>query len=422
MIRKLVPLLAAFALLSAPPALAGKNKITHSAKVEPALVGSPVQAGIGRVTGMQAVGGVFYLAGQDGLAAVTSDGTVKWKLELPPAITRNVQVVGDKVAFTSYAVSGVDPSAGFAKLVMGGLGDEPLYSGATVGVASTAGELLWSVDAAEQAALAPPAISPTSVGVLSGGQFTAYGLADGAVVGQSAITLMGADMKGVRGMIAQATRVQPVVIGDAFYTSFFGILLKYDFQGKELDRKAGAGLTMHVSVTCGPVAVGEKIVFGSTGDTNVANAFFAYDDRLKVEWKEWSPDDDSGCGSLVANSTHVIAASNFMVFAFDPKKGKVAWESVNKKGGLYPSPNRGVRYTNGWFGVRKSYGDLMVADDKRVYITSKLEGDVVTVLDAADGKYVHTLTVGGTIVSMTLLGDVLAIATDEDVRFVKVGG
>jgi hypothetical protein len=123
---------------------------------------------------------------------------------------------------------------------------------------------------------------------------------------------------------------------------------------------------------------------------------------------------------MVVAGDRVIASSNFWVSAIDDK-GKLAWTSVNKKGGLYPSTNRGVRYT-GNFATRKTYGDLLAVGGDRVFVATSHAGhDVVTVLDAGDGGYVETLDVNETIVSLAVHGDTLAVATSAGLRLLGLG-
>jgi outer membrane protein assembly factor BamB len=94
---------------------------------------------------------------------------------------------------------------------------------------------------------------------------------------------------------------------------------------------------------------------------------------------------------------------------------------VNKKGGLYPSANRGIRYIPGSsFGTRKSYGDLLVVAGGQVYVGTDNGHDVITVLSAEDGSYVKTIDVGETLVSMAVVGDRLAVATDAGLHLLDV--
>lgn len=426
--RSFVPALLALSLVSlfaAEPAWAGKNKVRHTAVEEPAYA-STVAADVGQVTHMRAVDGVVYLAGEKGIAAIGADGATKWRLELPPAAFRNVEADGAGVAFTAYSVAGVEPATGFKSFVMGTLGDAPEIAGATVGAVSADGKLLWQVESDLQTALSAPGLSPSSVAVTRGRDVVAYDRGDGHELGRTPMEFVGQDSKFFAGFFAQATRGQPVLIGDAFYATFIGYLTKTDLSGNKVETSFGPLFKPFYNVTCGPEPFGDLVVFGSTGDSQKGSAFFGVKgDKMKVAFNEFSKDKISGCGSIASNESTLFMASNFHVFAMN-EKGKIEWESVNKKGGLYPAGNRGVRYTKPQvmggvaMGVRKSYADMMVADEKYVYVATANGGDVVTVLDAGTGKYVRTVAVMAPIVGLALVEGKLAVATDADLRLVNV--
>ena len=140
---------------------------------------------------------------------------------------------------------------------------------------------------------------------------------------------------------------------------------------------------------------------------------------MKGTQKVSIPDSSSGVSTLLVDGDSLLVASNFYVFPMN-KKGKIAWESVNKKGGLYPSQARGLRYLKG-FPVRKSYGDLVATDGTRIWVAADNGHDVLTVLDRASGAYIETLDVNLGIVSLAVVGDRLAVATGQDLRFLPVG-
>jgi hypothetical protein len=415
--------LALVAALALAPGVAeaGKNKVQHSNVVAPTYAGQ-ADPGVGVVTALISAGDTFYVAGQNGVAAMGADGAVKWKVDLAPVLVRNIEVDDQGVAFTAYSIKDIDPATGFAKWAGGGLGDVLSYDKASTGVITLDGQLTWQVDSSEQTALSVPGMSAKSIAVMRGITMVVYDRADGHELGVADVDMATLGMKMVQGMLSQAPRAQPVAIGDRWYSSYMGVVWEVDASnGKLLDKSVMAGLTAYVDVTCGPVAIGDNLVFGTTGDTQTPNFYFGLKpEKLKSDWKLASPDIQSGCGSIVPTGDGgAIVASNFFVFKLDAKKGKAVWTSVNKKGGLYPSSYRGVRYVNGWFGVRKSWGDLVVTDGKKVYVgTSNKSKDVVTVLDAATGAYVQTISVEAPIVSMAVAGGKLAIATESDVRMV----
>lgn len=412
--------MSAVALLLVSTALA-KNKVRHDDVVPPQWAVPAVDAHIGTVTDMKAAGDLLVLGGQEGVAAVDASGAVKWATPLPWAMVRNVAVDGTGVAFTDWTLGGIEDKAKALNLwASGKLLDKFEVTATTVGALGQDGALLWSHEAAEKHPIAPPGLGTDAVVVNLGTQLVAYGRADGAEVGRS--EMPGTQLSGgmFKGVFDHGTRGEVVPVGDGFFTSFFSYLVRTDAHGAIQDKEFKAGLTPYVDITCGPVELGDLLVFGTTGDTNVANAFFAMKPDMKNKWKLWSPDKISGCGDIAVAGDVVVASSNFHVLAIDDK-GKIAWDAVNKKGGLYPSSNRGVRYV-GNFGARKTYGDLLVVGGGRVFVgTDHDNHDVLTVLDVGSGEYVHTIDVNEPIVSLAVVGSRLAVATETGLHLMDIG-
>lgn len=407
------------ALLLALPSHAGTTKLKPGDRSEAPVVGTPVSlAAIGAVTHLDVQGGTIYLAGQKGVAAVGADGTVKWTLDLGPALQRYVDADATHVAFSSFEVAGVDPGAGLKKFMLGELGDTPTFANTKVGLASTDGQLVWTVDAMEQSAVSPPALSPSSVGVMLGGDFAAHDRGDGHQLGGTHLKFVGENAKFFAGMFANATRMQPLVQGDSFYGSFWGYLLRAGLDGNEIRTATGKGLTAYGSITCGPTPFGDLLVIGNTGDELTRNNFFAVKSDLDDKWRLASKDLESGCGSMAVAGDTLVIATNFWAFGVSAK-GKEQWVTVNKKGGLYPSSNRGVRYHHG-MGTLKSHGELLAATAEKVFIaTGYGSEDTITVLDAATGERTAVWNVGpDPIVSMAIVEGKLAVATTTSLRFV----
>ncbi len=413
----MVPLLApalGLLLTLCTPAQA-KNKVRHSTVEAPTWAVASVAVDIGTVTAMKASEGGLILAGQRGIAAVSADGSVQWTTPLPEAMVRNISTSPDGVAFTAWTLAGVtDKAKGLNLWAAGQLLDTFRIEGASVGMLGSDGSLQWQVEAADQHSLAPPALTGDIVAVNSGEHLTVYARASGAVIANTPMPGAGQHGGSLGGVMDHATRGEVVPVGQELFTSFFSHLVKFDHQGNLVDKEFMAGLTPYSNITCGPVLIDELVVFGTTGDQNVKSGYFAMKPDMKNKWKTWSPDEQSGCGDMVLEGDMVYASSNFWVVAFD-SKGKIAWESVNKKGGLYPSANRGLRYI-GNFATRKTYGDLLAVGGGRVFVATKNGHDVITVLDADSGAYIKTLDVNETLVSMAVVGDTLAVATSEGLR------
>jgi len=417
--RTVLPLLA---LLWTPAVRAGTIKVRHSEVVAPAWAVEQVSADIGVVTHMKSDGELLVLAGQRGVAGVGADGSVRWSVALPEVMVRNVAVDAQGVAWTGWNLAGVeDKWKAFNGWASGKLVDKMVVEGATAGALGRDGQVLWSTDALEERPLSPPGLGADTVGVMTGESLTVLRRADGSVVNRGDIKSGYKAFSDLSGVLDHGTRGEVVPVGSDFFTSFFSFLFRFDQQGLLQDKEFMAGLTPYSDITCGPVQLGDLLVFGSTGDSQVASAFFAMKPDMKNKWKTWSPDKQSGCGNIAVAGDRVYASSNFWVIALDGK-GKIDWQAVNKKGGLYPSSNRGVRYI-GNFGACKTYGDLMVVGQGRVFVATSNQGhDTLTVLDADKGSYLQTIDVNDTIVSLALVGARLAVATPGGLKLLDLGG
>ncbi|MCK6507062.1 hypothetical protein L6R53_27430 [Myxococcota bacterium] len=414
-------LLPALLLLASPAALAGKVKVRHSNVVAPTWAGEVVGVDIGVVTHMRTDGDLLVLGGQRGVAGVGADGTVRWTVTLPEVMVRNVEVDAAGVGWTGWTLAGVeDRWKAFNAWAGGQLVDKLEVGQAEAGAISRDGQALWSSDQVGLRPLSPPGLHTGTLAVMTGEDFVVLDRATGAPVGRGGLKSGYDAFPGLSGVLDHITRGEVVPVGDGYFTSFYSTLFHFDQAGALREKEVMAGLTPYVDITCGPVQTGELLVFGSTGDSNVASAFFAMKSNMKNKWKTWSPDKQSGCGDIVVDGDRIYAASNFWVFSLDDK-GKVKWQAVNKKGGLYPSANRGIRYI-GNHGMRKTYGDLMVVGQGRVYVATANGHDVLTVLDAEDGSYVQTIDVNETIVSLAVVGDRLAVATPQGLRLMDLGG
>lgn len=402
--------------VSAAPAHAKKNKVQHTNVVAPTWQ-AEADPGLGTVTDLDEQDGVLYVAGMNGIAALDSSGAVQWKTELPFATVRNITVEDGIVAWSAFSVAGVDSAEGFKRFLMGSAGDNQTIADAAYGVVDAAsGAATWTVQSDEQASMSPPGISPISIGVMRRNSFVALDRGTGAELGR--YELKGAGMNGsfFGGIYDRAVRIQPVVFGDAFYTGLFSHLFKIDLNGNFVDKSWGNGLTPYVSITCGPVVYQDQVLFGSTGDSDYASMWFGVNAKMKGTAKMGSPDTSSGCSSAIVDDVGLLMVSNFYVVAID-KKLNFPWESRNKKGGLYPSELRGIRYVRGSAPTRKSYSDLAVSDGKRIYVATANGHDVLTVLDRASGAYLQTIDVNETLQALAPIDGKLAVATGTVVKY-----
>lgn len=420
MSRVRVALLASLAAaLVAVPAHAKKNKVQHTNVVAPTWGQDIAGLDVGIPTYLKADEGALWVAGTTGIARVASDGSVTWQTQLPPTAVRGLDVANGVVAWTGFSVAGVSPSEGFQKFVMGNLGNSVTVEGASVGALDAAtGAEKWVIVSDEQSTLSPPAVSSISVGVTRARSFAAYDLASGAELGRYDLKGVGVNSNFFAGVFDQAPRVVPLVTDDSFYTGFFSHLIKLDHQGRFVEKSWGNGLTPYVNITCGPIVLGGDVVLGSTGDSNVDGAIFGVKQKnLKGTFREWLPDQQSGCSSAIVDGDSAILATNFYVMELTDK-GKLGWMSVNRKGGLYPSSNRGLRFVSN-FPVRKSINELVTVVAGKVWVATDNGKDVITVLDRKSGAYVHTVDVNQTIVALAPFGDRLAVATPTGVKVLE---
>lgn len=409
----LVMLLPAAALLAAP-AEAKTTKVRHTNLVPPtwtATTASPV----GQITDLELAGDLVYVAGTRGIAAISPSGETKWTLELPAATFRNLAVDDKGLAFSAYTLTGVDLAHGFRAFAMGKMGDAPTYADAVVGSVTLDGTLAWSTPSDVASPHSAPGLSPTAVAVMRGKDMFIVDRADGKVLGNPDIKMVGEDSKFFAGFFSRGFRVQPVFWEGQFYSAFYGTVIKANPDGSGRETSWGPLFRPFYNVTCGLEPFGKALIGGSTGDSQKGSTYFAIDPKMDLDFNEFSPDDQSGCGVIAVGGERAVYASNFYVWAVNPK-GKTVWKSVNKKGGLYPGSGRGVRYVHG-LGYRKSYPDLMVADASNVYVATDNSGDVVTVLGMEKGEYVRTIDVKAPIVALGLTQSGLVVATDTEVRF-----
>lgn len=420
--RALLPALVILSLLAPGLAEARTNKVRHDNLVPPAWAATAAPA-VGQLTDLEVLDGVVYLAGSDGIAAVEPGGAVRWTLPLPPAAFRNLDVDAAGIAFTAVSVAGVEPASGFRAFALGSLGDVPAFKDAAIGLLSLDGKLAWQVPSDIQSPLSAPGLSPTAVAVMRGKDMIIVDRADGHTLGVADIKYVGEDSKFFAGFFAVGHRGQPVWHEGAFYSSFYGYLVKADATGGGRETALGPLFHPFYDVTTDPVPFSGMLLAANTIDPEKGNTYFAVDAKLDTRFNEATPDKSSGTGAIAVVGDRAYLASNFYVWAIDAK-GREKWCSMNKKGGLTPSSGRGIRYLSGMGGVgfRKSASDLMVADTEQVYIATNNAGDVITVLDAATGAYVRTIDVKEPLVALGLTDKALVVATDHDVRFLPTGG
>jgi hypothetical protein len=180
------------------------------------------------------------------------------------------------------------------------------------------------------------------------------------------------------------------------------------------------------NATCGLVAWQDRIWVGNaTLDADEKNSVWAFEPDKVKKFKKLDLDDRiSGCSELVDAGDALYVATNFHVTKLDPK-GKELWDAVNKKGGLYVSQARGLRFQSlgasfARWPLRKVQSQLVVADGRHVVVPSTIfDVENLVVLDAASGEHVTTLKLPGAVNATVLLDDAVVVAEEGGLSWVK---
>jgi outer membrane protein assembly factor BamB len=460
------------ALFAAGAALA--DKLQHGPITEPEVVAS-VDAKIlriGYLTHAVENGGVLYVAGEDGVAAISPEGKPQWAARLPHADVRLISADGNGIAYVAQSVTGAEPGA-MGRFIKGDLAEVPDFAGATVGLLDKGrrGAVLWTTQLETEYRVAPPGISGATVAISDGVTLALFDRVTGAQVSRA---------KTFPGFLAGhwifkgATRNAPVYANDSYYVAFTSELSRVDAAtGKENWRKSNHGLMSPFNnITAGPVLWGDKIAFGNSinsrggGINNITRIFVGDTDGEQV-WND-RHDQDSGIASLAVRGDRLYAASNFRLSAYeiDGKKVKELWshDTATTDGALTFSQLRGVRFYQRSKGAqiaeaallailggsdsddiatRIAYGNCLVADDRRVYLSSSARGEykinkallmlgnvdrqarnvggaeLITVVDAGTGKLAASIDAKGLIFDLLLLGPNIATYDAETIRIFR---
>ena len=458
---------AAAAAVSAEVAVAA-TEFRHGPIADPAVVatvpGKSLRIGI--ITHAVTDGGVIYVGGQEGVAAIGSDGTPLWATRLPKADLRMVAVDGSGVAFVGQNMTAADSDA-VAHFFEGTMSTLPTFKDTTVGLLDKGrrGAMLWSVPLDTTDRAAPPGLSGATLAVTDGATLALLDRTSGTL--KKRVQIVPSMLSGLW-MIRGVTRNAPLSANESFIVGFLGYLKSVDaVTGNENWSVTNHGLmAAFVNITAGPILWGDKIVFGNSrnsrsGDWNDATRVFASDLKGKDLWDDKN-DKHSGVSSLFVQGDRLFVASNFTLSAYSPN-GKQLWtrETAHEDGALTFSAFRGVRYylrseaaaaaetiLLKTFGGKESqdpaartgYGLCLTADDRYVYLSSvehsehhdqwwvmthstKTNGrEVVTVLDAATGNYISTLDAKGLVVELLVAGPNLVVVDFDQVRFFKRPG
>lgn len=448
-------ILAALAIATGLPAFA--KKLEHGPVVA-AEVAAKVAARtlrVGAITHAVVHDGWLYVAGTDGVAAVTPDGQPQWVVRLPRADLRSLAVDAAGIAVVSQDVVAATPGL-MAEFLSGELARLPDFTNTRVTLLDRKkrGAIVWSQPVPTTGRGAPPALSAARIAYSDGRQLLVLNRADGTAAGTGrTVTEVGDYIGGLAGLdaavIKAMTRNAPLYKDGAFYSGFSAWLSKVDAgSGKTVSSASHHGLTAFQNIASGPLAIGDNMVFGIVAqpvggaaiEIGAKPSIIIADANGKNVCDETVDDNKGGIGSLVVHGDHVFAATNFTLTMFDAECEDV-WdvETAKKDGALAVSRYRGIRFFNN-VGVRTGMGMCMVVDDRFVYLCSaeksarpselqmaglfKVQAssggrDVITVIDVAKGEYRTTLDPGGTIADLLEVGDKLAVVGFDEVRFVR---
>lgn len=454
-------------------ASASADKLQHGPITEPQVVAS-VDAKvlrIGYLTHAVENGGVLYVAGEEGVAAISAEGKPMWAARLPRADVRLISADGNGIAFVAQTATGAEPGA-MGRFIKGDLADVPDFTGATVGLLDKGrrGAVRWTATLETENRVAPPGLAGATVAVSDGPTLALFDRIAGTLITR---------VKTFPGYAAGhwvfkgATRNAPMFANDSYYVAFTSVLARVDAAtGKENWRKSHHGLMSPFNnITIGPVVWGDKIVFGNSADSrgealNNTTRIFVGDADGEEVWND-KFDQDSGVASLAIRGDRLYVASNFQLAAYEGngKKVKELWshKTASENGAIMFSRLRGVRFylrskgaqiaeaallaifggsDSNDIATRVAYGNCLAADDRYVYVSAAGKGEykiskkllalgtvdrqaqisgpeVVTVLDAGTGHVVASLDAKGLIFDLLLLGPNIATYDAETVRIFR---
>lgn len=455
-------------------ASAAADKLQHGPITEPQVVAT-VDAKIlriGYLTHAVENGGVLYVAGEEGVAAINADGKPQWAARLPHADVRLIAADGSAIAFVAQTAAGAEAGA-MGRFIKGDYAEVPDFRGATVGLLDKGrrGAVLWTAELETEFRVAPPGIAGATVAVSDGPTLALFDRVAGTPITR---------VKTFPGFLAGhwvfkgATRNAPLFANDSYYVGFTSELSRVDAAtGKENWRKSNHGLMSPFNnITAGPVLWGDKIVFGNSansrgeGINNITRIFVGDTDGEQV-WND-RHDQDSGIASLAVRGDRLYAASNFRLSAYEMngKKVKELWshDTAGTDGALTFSQLRGVRFylrskgaqvaeaaLQAIFGgadsddlaTRIAYGNCLAVDERYVYLSSSARGEykinkallvlgnvdrqtknvggaeLITVVDAGTGRLAASIDAKGLIFDLLLLGPNIATYDAETVRIFR---
>lgn len=419
-------------LLAAATGVAHAAKVEHTNIVPPKFVLPAPDAlkPIGEPTRFLQHGDRLYIAGKDGIAALSADGQVIWATPLDFAGIREIEVDDAGIAYSGYTVTG--EKAG-AFTWWGNDIHKLAFTPSVIGMLTLDGQKTWQV-AGPASRISAPCLTPGLVGILTGEKFHIYARGDGK------LTVAESDLEPAALPNEYATRMfrpRPLFLNNEFVGAYYYNYYRITPDGKELFRDHKS----KTNIVAGPVLYKGNMLIGSYStapDMSVNKSLITVVEPtgdIKKVWREDIADDHSATGDVVLDGDTIYASSNFTVTALD-SKGKKIWDQQGKDGALSAGSMRGVRFEK-IFGYRSFGGQGMVMNGGRLYLATerKIMGpdptgkkkkdielwtDVITVLNKADGSYVQTIDLKQNIVDLNVWSGRLAVATPQGVQFLAL--
>ena len=415
----------AFALVAAPSFAA---KLEHKNVVPPKLAQpSPDLQAIGVPTRLFLHNGTLYVAGREGIAALSSDGKVLWSTPLEQTGVREIDVDDNGIAFSGYEATG---AKGTFWAFMGDL-KQMTFAPSVVGYLSSDGTKVWQAGGVSSRVSAP-CMTPDQVAVLTGQDFNIYNRADGKVT-KANIDLEPAMLPNE--FAGRLFRPRPLFLDGAFVGGYYWNLYRVSPRGEALAKEHSG----KVDIVAGPTLYHGNLLFGSytnniDGSINKSLVSLSKPTgEFEKVWREDVADDHTATGDLVVDGDTIYASSNHTLAALDGK-GKTIWDEESKDGALDHSSMRGVRVlSHGAFSMNKTAfayrywgGQMMVVAGDKLYLASKREidkktwADTITVVNKKDGAYVKTIDLQQQILDMAVWDNRLVLAAADGVRFLAL--
>ncbi len=351
-----------------------------------------------------------------------------WFHELPEAPVRKVSFDRGYIAWSSYAYEGSD-KAGFWSSAIFNAASVPNYKDSKLGLIDLSGNEKWTVNAqSTETAISAPAISSSSVAVSRGLDMEIYDINDGHFIAKQDIMNASFMSKLYGKYVRNGLPLSPAAYQDGYYAGSLFEMNQIDQTGKKLKHKNGFGLLSTFGrISAGPIVYKDNLYFATenTSNSEPPDRYGVVESVSPEKFKEnfgkkYKKDKKSGFGAITAGGDKIFVATNTDLIAFS-LKGKQLW-AISGGQALYCSQARGLRYGNSWpFGYRTTTGNLILADEKHVYLsspTSKEGIEAITVLSADKGEYVRSIEMKGRLLDMALIENQIAAITSEGLVYI----